>query len=361
LRDRLRGKAGPIVSYQIWKGKSTPVHQQQLCVIANANGHNWIWNLWINKAQKVVKLTSDTCNKYVRKEEVRGLKIEYMAITATTFDNADNLDPAFLADMMLLEKEAPNHYLQYVMNDFEVLEDSDLLMKHRAVYDSPNLLCPIQGSLSRVLGVDVARYGDDEIVLSVLESRNLMFWEQTMQSVITQKDQKSIPDTAARILDLHEKLKFEAIAVDDIGVGGGVTDLLAKWNLPVIAFNSNETEHIDEHYFNKRAHCYFYLKHIIEEGNLKIMSDEMLKGQLMSIKFGYSGNKNQKYIWSKERMRKDGLKSPDRADALMIAASLIDNAFDKTDLQAGNLPRYGVADGDVVHERPGMPRYAIND
>ena len=61
LRDRIRGKAGPY---------------QQIFIIANANGHNWIWKKWFNNPQDQ----------------------DYHAITGTTFDNAINLDPKYIED-----------------------------------------------------------------------------------------------------------------------------------------------------------------------------------------------------------------------------------------------------------------------
>ena len=68
-------------------------------VIANTNGHNWIWKLW--KHQQLP---------------------EFELIEANTFDNADNLPKDFLEDLKRLEIEAPQVYARFVMNSWEDAE-----------------------------------------------------------------------------------------------------------------------------------------------------------------------------------------------------------------------------------------------
>ena len=333
LRDRLRGHAGPVIGQEKVNGKMKDKHLQQLCLIANACGHNWIWQKWVNNPGP-----------------------EFDFFLATTFDNIENLDPSFIADMKQMEIDAPSHYRQYVMNSFEELGSDDLLIPHQEVYGSPSLETPVQGSLFRILGVDVARYGEDEIVFSLIESRSLFFWEQTDQQITKGK---STMDTVGRILDYHRQ-GVDLIVVDDCGVGGGVTDRLRELNCPVEAFNGGEKSK-SEIYFNKRSEAAFIMAEMFHKGNLKILDDEMLKNQLTSLKFGY-GSRQEKYIWSKERMRKEGLKSPDRADALTMACYFIDKVIDKSDRGYGDpMPRYGVGDNDEVMNRPGMPAYARSD
>lgn len=70
-------------------------------VIANTNGHNWIWKLW--KQQK---------------------NPEYELFEATTFDNEQNLPKDFISDLHRLEKEAPAIYRRYVLNSWEETEGS---------------------------------------------------------------------------------------------------------------------------------------------------------------------------------------------------------------------------------------------
>lgn len=66
---------------------------RQGMVIANANGHNWCWKMFIKSPQ-------------------RG----YTCVQATGFDNAHNLPADTLADWATMEINSPAKYKQYVMN-----------------------------------------------------------------------------------------------------------------------------------------------------------------------------------------------------------------------------------------------------
>ena len=74
----------------------------------------------------------------------------------------------------------------------------------------------------------------------------------------------------------------------------------------------------------------------------------LLAEQLLSIRFEYKNAK--KYIVSKDKMRADGLKSPDRAEALMMAIYYTDKLFEGS--SSGRMPQYGVADDAVYAGQP---------
>lgn len=66
---------------------------RQGMVIANANGHNWLWKKWIKSPQK-----------------------DYMCSQATSFDNIDNLPRDFIDDLAKMETDSPAKFKQYIMN-----------------------------------------------------------------------------------------------------------------------------------------------------------------------------------------------------------------------------------------------------
>lgn len=66
---------------------------RQGMVIANANGHNWCWKMFIKSPQK-----------------------RYSCVQATGFDNASNLPADTLADWKTMEVNSPAKFNQYVMN-----------------------------------------------------------------------------------------------------------------------------------------------------------------------------------------------------------------------------------------------------
>lgn len=293
LRDRMRGNAGPY---------------QQLMLVANACGHNWIWKSWINNPPNE----------------------EYFCVTATTFDNESNLPKDFVADLRRMATESPNHYNQYVMNSFEELGAADRLLTTQQVYQSSKLTFNHFGSYGRILGVDVARYGEDETVFSVIEKVDASHIVQVAQETWREK---SLMEVTGKILDMNRSFRLDLIVVDDTGMGGGVTDRLKEIGKLKIQPFIGAAASGNPAYFNHRSEGYFLMKEMFDRGFLKIVDDPELAEQLLGIKYKYrSTGGGQKAIVSKEEMRKEGLKSPDRADALMMACCYEAFITRKTDI-----------------------------
>jgi hypothetical protein len=276
IRDRLRRDNAPY---------------QQLICIANANGHNWMWRKWVNNPQA-----------------------GYELVTATTWDNAINLPKAFLDDMKVMAVDQPHHYRQFVENDFQETDSDDALFTASKVYESAKLDFPHYGAYGRIMAIDVARYGDDETVFSVIEKVGPINFIHLHQETWRNH---SLMETVGKTLDLKRQLMVDLLVVDDAGLGGGVTDRLRELKYKIMAFNgagssSNPT------YLNARCDAFFNLKDMIDRKQIKIMNDFELQEQLLSVRIKFRSNE-LKSIVSKEDMRKDGLKSPDRADALAMA------------------------------------------
>ena len=142
LRDRLRRNNAPY---------------RQGCLISNAHGHNWIWKDWINNPPSP----------------------DYDCVQATSFDNADILPADTIADWRRMEIESPNHYRQYIMNCHEEIGDDDVLLTYEALNKSVQLVIPDRGNVSprRILSVDVARFGEDSTVFTILEQKSSFEWE----------------------------------------------------------------------------------------------------------------------------------------------------------------------------------------
>jgi hypothetical protein len=107
--------------------------------------------------------------------------------------------------------------------------------------------------------------------------------------------------------------------VDDIGLGGGVTDRLRELRLRIQPFIGSAIAS-NPLYHNRRSEGFFLMKELFDRSFLKIIDDPELAEQLLGIRYKFrSTGKGQKAIIGKEELRKEGLKSPDRADALMMA------------------------------------------
>ncbi len=163
---------------------------------------------------------------------------------------------------------------------------------------------------AKVMGLDVAEAGDDKTVSIIRQGRVVykpIAWreEDTMQTV----------GKAALII---EKEDPDAVFVDRVGVGAGVCDRLAELfpNRQIIGVKSGESAIQHEDYINKRAEMWGCIKEALEDG-LQLPDDEGLAGELSAPGFGYDSARRVK-LEKKEDMKKRGVKSPDKADALAL-------------------------------------------
>jgi hypothetical protein len=162
------------------------------------------------------------------------------------------------------------------------------------------------------LGADVARFGGDLTVLA-------RFYGPTLQP-LEAVNKKDTNWTIGRIRVLHTQDNYEFMGGDDTGVGGGVTDGCRDAGLDFEAFNFGASAIEEEKFENLKAEIYWNLRCDIRDKKLSLPDDKDLINQLSSIKYSYT-RKGKIKIESKDDMKKRGLKSPDRADAVAIAWS----------------------------------------
>lgn len=160
------------------------------------------------------------------------------------------------------------------------------------------------------LGIDVARYGDDKTVFTIIFGAVVR-----PQEAVNKKDTNF---TIGRACALHDREGFDSIGVDDTGVGGGVTDGLEDRGLEVDAVNFGASAIEDDKFENRKAELYWVLREDIRDKKISLPDDKELINELCSIKFAYT-RKGKIKIESKDDMKKRGLKSPDKADSLAIA------------------------------------------
>lgn len=158
-----------------------------------------------------------------------------------------------------------------------------------------------------LMGVDVARFGDDSSVIRFRQGR----------------DAKSIPPKKFKRLDTMELVVEVAkladyynpdrIFVDGGGVGGGVIDRLSQLDYPVTEVQSGEKSRFPDKYMNKRVEMWAEMRDWLMYGSIddsqELMED--LTGPEYEIDL-----KGRIKLETKESMKKRGLSSPDDADAL---------------------------------------------
>ena len=164
------------------------------------------------------------------------------------------------------------------------------------------------------IGLDVARYGDDETVFAVRRGLSVLPLECHRSW--------SIPETAGRAIQMALEQGATALKVDDSGLGGGVTDILQAdarlrdVRCKVVAANFGGAG--DEHYANATGVMWGRLRELLAGGEIALPDDPDLIGQLYSRR--YTVNAAGKIaLERKEDMKRRGLPSPDRADAVALA------------------------------------------
>lgn len=188
------------------------------------------------------------------------------------------------------------------------------------------------------MGADVARYGTDHSILMLRQGGHCRVIEEVAYGPTT--------EFVGLILKrgyehMEHPAAFPVVCVDDVGVGGGVTDMLREREVPVVAIvgGAASTQLLKTgkpRFFNKRSELWWNMREAFagksgngSDGWLDIDPlDDDLMAQLTNIKYKINSH-GQIRVESKEEMAARGLTSPDRGDALAyaLAPDLPDESF----------------------------------
>lgn len=160
-----------------------------------------------------------------------------------------------------------------------------------------------------LMGVDVARFGDDESVIRWRRGRDARTMPATKYRGV---DTMELASRVAALIDKHNP---DAVFVDGGGVGGGVVDRLKQLGYRVVEVQSGEKARDPEKYLNKRAEMWGEMREWLTYGCIE--DDAGLIDDLTGPEYGIH-LKGQIKLESKDAMKKRGLSSPDDADALAL-------------------------------------------
>ena len=166
---------------------------------------------------------------------------------------------------------------------------------------------------SLVMGVDVARFGDDQSVICFRRGRNAQIIP------IERYRGMDTMQLAARVANLILRHQPDAVFVDETGVGGGVVDRLRQLGNSIIGvnFGGKPDGAVDgELVANKRAEMWCRLRAWLMSGGA-IPNDPELINDLIGVDYGYTIH-NEILLEKKDDMKKRGLASPDAGDALAL-------------------------------------------
>ncbi len=178
------------------------------------------------------------------------------------------------------------------------------------------------------LGVDVARFGDDETIIAENVANNITL-------PIMRKGQdlmRTVGDIVKHYRYLTEKYPDYSgpieVNIDDTGLGGGVTDRLSEVkkeeNLNRLIINpvnfsaAVPDKKAAKEYNDITTYAWGRLREMLRENDIVLANDNELVGQLSSRKYTITSS-GKLAVEPKKEMKKRGLSSPDRADAVALS------------------------------------------
>lgn len=167
---------------------------------------------------------------------------------------------------------------------------------------------PYEGffQLPIVLGVDVARFGEDKTVIAVRQGRKVLQLQRYRDLDTMQ--------VAARVVSAIREYSPAATFVDEVGIGAGVVDRLRMLGHDIMGVNAGRKPDDDKTYFNKRAEMGDRFRRQMIEG-MDLPNDADLRKALIGIEYGFDVKERMR-LERKQDMKKRGLESPDDFDAI---------------------------------------------
>ena len=287
--------------------------------------------------------------------------------------------PQFVKDKQAEYGEDSARYKARVLGQF-AFEAGSNLFTDRELNTAVDTMVLVDGVDRPVLGVDVARFGEDSSVVYRVDTGIVMrrVWDDDAESGAESREpalddygqnirgkqlryvdswrgaplvNKTHPDgkvemgTAERVHEIALSIGAGSVRVDASGLGGGVADRL--WDLSkggqlyeVVEVLGGAASPDRRKHYNSRAYNFDMLRLGMFQGRIDVdPRDEQLLDELSGIQYDFAdaASGGGLKIESKESMRRAGRKSPDFADAAWYAT------MDLSDV-SGLLP------GDVVHE-----------
>ena len=217
------------------------------------------------------------------------------------------VDPSYVQDVAREYGEDSDVYRVRVLGEFPrasivQLIPLDLVERRMGKY----LRQDQYGHAPKILGVDVAWYGDD---------RSAVFLRQGLMSKLLGTwcgiDNMTL---AGLVAQYEDEYKTDAIFID-VGWGTGVIDRLKQMGRNPIAVNFGGAA-TNEKYANKRTEMWCLMKEWLEQGGV-LPDNSDLRDDLIGPQYSFTTT-GKIQLERKEDMKKRGLASPDLADALAL-------------------------------------------
>lgn len=242
------------------------------------------------------------------------LQAEWKTATWSSEDSP-RVSQQFIDSIRMTYGEESNQYRVRVLGEFPLTEDDVLIARPKveAAMDRDIVADP---DVSRVWGLDPARFGSDKTAL-VERQGSVVNW-------IEEKSNLDTMNVAGWVKYKYDNVptgeRPKMILVDVIGLGAGVVDRLMELKLPVRGVNVAESALMFSDGYRLRDQLWLEVKKWLEIGMGKLPKSRGLVEEFVAPQYTFMSNGKLK-VESKEEMKRRGVPSPNKADAIALTFS----------------------------------------
>lgn len=243
------------------------------------------------------------------------IKAPWFYLPARVDDNP-HLPASYLASLETLRETDPAAYDRFVRGNWESADEPDQLISYDWALAAQNVE-PVDGRY--VLGVDVARYGDDDSVLAHKKGNAITKLEYHHGLSL----ERLAALVRSRIVDTP--IDARNVMIDAVGLGAGVVDILKSQGFPVteVVSGAKALESREEtfKFNNLRSQMWWHCREQLRLGQVCFeVDDPRLREDLTAPRYMVTGDKVVK-VESKDDIKKRIGRSTDAADAVVYALS----------------------------------------
>lgn len=137
----------------------------------------------------------------------------------------------------------------------------------------------------KILGVDVARFGDDMTAFVLYQGGQVLDYHQY--------GGKDLMYTAGMIKKYYEDEEIKVVCIDDRGLGGGVTDRIRETLPPrveIIPIDGSQKPIDDKHYHSWQIEILFVMSEKAKKGELRLGNYDELRAQLSTVPYKFTSD-----------------------------------------------------------------------
>lgn len=220
-------------------------------------------------------------------------------------------------DQVIEEEGVDSDYYQSrVLGEFPTGSDSKVFpssLVDRAMDEekyAAAMADPQQVTFPVVLSLDIARFGRNRTV--IVQRRG-----GVVEDIVSWQGQDT-EKTYGQVVARWQATGAVAVVVDEVGLGGPLVDRMAAHGVPVHGFHAGKTARSD-HYKNRRAELWMRVRReFFDKDRIRLPRLRQLREDLLAPSYAYD-NGDKIVVEGKKSLEKQGVQSPDFADAVLMA------------------------------------------